>query len=261
MKIARLGALVVALMATLTFSGAVCAQHGHDGDIVLGYDSLATPSAIILEGEAANTISLYEADFPQSGPGAFETPDPGFTTENAPDPGDQDYLFVPGHHLYLRAVNAGTHIQGGSGLGFVNFHNGSNGYSISASGRMQVLKGSGSIDVNNTNGSLAFSSPLFVATADVDGDIHSHVDFLLNSDFHAQTGAYGILFQFMTRDAGNNDVASSNPFWIVFNNGLDQNSFENAVSSFGSFQAVPEPGSGLLCAIALGALAFRRRRK
>ncbi len=245
-------------MALLTLVALTCvppntgrADEDH-ADIVVGYDNVVSPSFIDIEGTpAAGGILLFEADF---GP-FFSTNQPGFASEL-----DEGFVITEGHRLYLQAINASSFIQGGSGLGYVNFFN-PNTNTISAWGEINVLSTEDSSQWI-LNGVNASGGPVLVQTAsNLDGGIHEHVDFDLvaNTD---TVGAYGVLFSAFTDDGSGNFVAASDNFWIVFNNGMDPEDFDNfAVARFANFSAVPEPGTGLLfCGIVLGSVALRRRR-
>lgn len=98
------------------------------------------------------------------------------------------------------------------------------------------------------------------------GDFHSHVAFQLSSG--APIGAYGLLLELETDDLG---IAKSDPFFIVFNFGLDEAGtnpsladLEDAMVDFGAhLETVPEPSSmalGAIGAALLGCGVLRRRR-
>lgn len=227
-------------------------DHGGHSDIVLGYNDLANPSFIEIEGSVSNGgFLLFEGDFGL----LFSTINPGFATEPS------DGLFITeGHSLFLRTVNAGSAIQGGSLLGFVNFFDDQTS-SISAWGEIRITGEDGSFWDLNANAALG--GPVLVQVADdFEGGIHDHVTFDLLGDT-SRVGAYGVLFSLFTEDMNGNFVAASDNFWIVFNNGMDDFEFESrAVAAFGNFSAVPEPSSGLLlCGVALAAFTGRRRRR
>lgn len=246
----RLTLLTVAALACVHANNS-WADEDHS-DIVVGYNDVNSPSFIDIEGTpAAGGILLFEADF---GP-FFSTNQPGFASEL-----DEGFVITAGHRLYLQAVNASSFIQGGSGLGYVNFFN-PNTNTISAWGEINVLSTEDSSQWI-LNGVNASGGPVLIQTAsNLDGGIHEHVDFDLvaNTD---TVGAYGVLFSAFTDDGNGNPVAASDNFWIVFNNGMDPGDFDNfAVAGFANFSAVPEPGTGLLFfGIALGSVALRRRR-
>ena len=65
------------------------------------------------------------------------------------------------------------------------------------------------------NGDLDGENPQFIQTADDEGEVHAHIDFLLSEE--AEFGAYGILFRLIT---DNEAFDPSQPVWLVFNYGL-----------------------------------------
>ena len=57
-------------------------------------------------------------------------------------------------------------------------------------------------------------------------------------------------------------LTDSDPFWLVFNYGLEEDDFETAVGDIAGVNAIPEPGfAGLMGLAALGAFCFRRRKQ
>ena len=65
-----------------------------------------------------------------------------------------------------------------------------------------------------------------------EGEIHNHLLFTLNQD---TPGAYGVLFQFESEPADGGPTITSDPVWLIFNNGLNEEVFEEqAVAAFAS---------------------------
>jgi len=86
-----------------------------------------------------------------------------------------------------------------------------------------------------------FSSPKnAISQADGNGDFHAHVDFFLEPngapDPPPELGAYGLKLSLSTDEIG---IADSDPFFIIFNFGLDLGStgFEEAVNRFAELLA------------------------
>jgi hypothetical protein len=100
-----------------------------------------------------------------------------------------------------------------------------------------------------------------IGEAEADGDFHTDLQFLLEPNTapdpidESLFGAYGVLMSLSTDAEGIDD---SDPFFLVFNLGLEEATFEEGVEAFAAI--VPEPASASLIVTALGALAFARRR-
>ena len=95
------------------------------------------------------------------------------------------------------------------------------------------------------------------------GEIHNHLNFAFAADADAPSEfAVGLLLQFeadLASVAGNGIDVVSDPFFLVFNNGLSEEVFETqALPAFG---VVPEPTSGILLATIGSAILTRRRRR
>lgn len=249
--------LLIVMTSMWTVSGSASAQHDHS-DVILGYDNSASPAFIEIEGTpSSGGILLFDTEFNQL---LYDTTQPGFSTEAA-----EGLEITFGHRLFLQVVNASTAIQGGAGLGYVNYFNPNND-SILAVGKTDIES-----EVDSTayalDGASFTGGPVLIdisASGKSDpGGIHEHVHFTLTDLADADQGAYGVLFSLFTQDENGSFVAASDDFWIVFNNGMDDVEFESrAVAAFGNFSAVPEPSSGLLlCGVALAAFAGRRRRR
>ena len=95
------------------------------------------------------------------------------------------------------------------------------------------------------------------------GEIHSHLNFAFQADA-VTPSAVGLLLQFeadLASVAGDGIDVVSDPFFLVFNNGLSEEVFETqALPAFG-VNAVPEPTSGILLAAVGSAILTRRRRR
>ncbi len=96
-------------------------------------------------------------------------------------------------------------------------------------------------------------TPGFDLTIDDQGGLHDHPDYTLNSP--AGMGIYLLELEFTTDLAG---VGTSAPFWIVFNNGMDEAEHDAAIE-WVEENLVPAPGAA--CLLAFGALTTLRRRR
>ncbi len=95
-----------------------------------------------------------------------------------------------------------------------------------------------------------------INAADENGDFHSHVYFFLEPNLAPDPvpaelfGAYGLKMSLST-DA--ESIVDSDPFFLVFNLGLDEESFEESVAAYAAI--VPEP-AGIWLIIGGGGCLF-----
>ena len=118
--------------------------------------------------------------------------------------------------------------------------------------------------------SLSGDNPLFVALGQIDPNtgevaaIDDHLDFTLVAGADAPVGAYGIAFELLGSLDGtslDNFEVTSDPFFIILNNGLSEEQFEDfAVPAFEA-AAVPEPGTLGLLAMGMSCVILRRSRR
>ena len=238
----------------------VIAQHS---DVVLGYDDPANPTGFVIEQdcETDEGHQLFESEFEELG-GDFTSDEPGFITE----PGELQ--LGAGDKLYLRALDARNHSS--YGVGFVNFFNPNTGNLDVTGGDVLISddiaglsnpERNSSTDLTLSGTSSSGSALQFIDMADSNGFLHQHVFLDLLNDASAPNGAYGILFQLEsdTNADGTTDIFSDE-FWIVWNHGLDEETFESSLSTFGKFSAVPEPGA-LSFMLMVGCAGILRRRR
>jgi len=103
-----------------------------------------------------------------------------------------------------------------------------------------------------------------VGTVGSMGGIHVHLNSFLNSynnefvddSVNAPLGVYLVQAVFSSSTPG---IASSEPFWVAFNNGLDEGVHDVAID-FVNNSVVPEPGALGLLGITIPWLMRRRRR-
>lgn len=256
----RLKHAIVAMASTLSSITVCLAQHS---DVEFGYNSTTTPTAFEIEGDdfTSDGILFFEADMEDDTFGNFSSNDPGFVTNAA-----KGLLVNSGDRIYLRVLDANLHSA--FGVGFVNYYNPTTDtLEASASRRFLAEHNFGSFTNLTFNGLNIESgqNPLALQVATGSGNIHEHIKFDLLDDGTAPLGAYGVLVRLESDFASNlygphgTSDLNSDPFWMVWNHGMDEADFDNlALPKFG---AVPEPSSLLL----LGSLALfgytRRRRR
>lgn len=223
------------LIASLCLTHAATAQHAHS-DIEFSY----VGGKIDIEfGDEGN---IFEGDFETSGVIEQETDDPGFDSEAEEglgvNPGDIiDYLIL----APLTYHNGTDFAPVPTGASIIIEDNPTGGLTVDA------------LTVGPVSGSGA------IAEADALGDVHTHIEFILDplSLDAPEFGAYGLLMQLTTDAVG---IAASEPFFIVFNFGLEEgegNAFEGAVEAFAA--SVPEPTSLMLVGFVLASASLRRK--
>jgi len=241
------------LLATL-FASTSFAQHS---DIEFGFEDNANPVFEVLLDEVTDEgIQVAEAEFFSLGP--FTTTDsPGFIT---PEEEGEVLTVNPGDQVFIRVLDASApDSPTARGVGYINFY-------VPGGDGLQTLEGSsGTFDITgNTPGSdsdsvsvftgnqlVSGAAELFLAAgsngntmSDTPGDepnitlgsgrIHTHLGFDLTGDLGSTDAAVGLLLQFTTIPADGSDPVESDPFFLIFNNGLDEEVFEtDALAAFG----------------------------
>ena len=256
-----------ALLATFVATN-VFAQEEEHSDVEFGYNDVSNPTELEVEaGEATATgVPIFEGEFePFNGPSDLSAEDPGFATSP-----DENLLINSGDQIFLNVLDASSDPLFG-GLGYVTHYNFAS-KQLEASGRITVQGNSPTFpDVVLDGASFEPGGSLtqFVAAGETDSatgelaEFDRHIVFDID-DSTAQPGAYGILAQLQSNFDGTSVdqfELTSEPFWIILNNGLAEEDFENfAVAAFET-AAIPEPGTfGLLAAGMSGVLLRRRRR-
>lgn len=214
------------------------AQHS---DIEFGYDSG------MIEIEPGHDGLVFESDMPTSGLFEGFTGDPGF----------------------------GSEVIEGLGIGandVISYNLLDNLFFWSEATEGFEDPGTTTITIDNAVGAdtlVSASSGMIIpggviGQASGTGDFHSHVDFQLSSG--APIGAYGLLLELESDDSG---IANSDPFFIVFNFGLDEDGsnpsladLEDALADFGAhLETVPEPSTIALGALGIALLGCSRLRR
>lgn len=212
------------------------AQHMHEGDIELG----VVGGRIVLEGAAETEFGTGFAIFEGSldsllaGP-RWRTTDPGFDSEAG--------TFAPSDMVYFAP------------LGTLSFWNGSAWGSPGSA--VLVVRDSLDETATYTGTGVMTSAGFdgFISDGGATGSIHKHITFTLQNDplgVMPAVGAYRIQMALTSPS-----YESSDPFWLVFNRGLDEEAFEASVH----IMAVPEPETYALMALGLGFVAFVARRR
>lgn len=268
----------------LTLSVASISWGQEDVDIEFGLDDQANPSTVVIVSEQANAdgTAIFTGEFSElflGGASTASTDNPGFIT-----PASEGLLVNSGDTVSLRFLNAGNTPGNTIGAGFVNFFDPNNSAAgIQALGALEIQGGNDtSINIDGSNTPAAdlvllstgsdgntFSTPPPSLGEEPEllgeGEVHSHLTFNFLDPDSTPDGAVGLLAQIEVDLAnpavGGPSVVTSDPFFLILNNGLDTLTFENqAVPAFLA-TAVPEPTSAVVLMMTAGAIATRRRRR
>ena len=227
--------LPAATVAALTLANSAFAQHS---DVEFGFSNGKIDIEFGPEGR------VFEADFPTSGLFEQNTDDPGWASEASEGLGG----WTPGTIIDYNI------------LGPLEYHDGINFVAVPAGVSILIddNPGGGLTVTDSTVGPVSGTG--IIGDADALGDVHTHIDFTLQPGQFDElnnppAGAYALLMELTTDEPG---IANSDSFYIVFNYGLDEPAFEEAVADFAA--VVPEPTSLAIAGIGAMLVLSRRRR-
>ncbi|SFD86065.1 hypothetical protein [Nitrosomonas sp. Nm166] len=203
----KLKILLITLMFSLHFVPASSAQELHAGDI--------QPWRIGAEIFVNNTV--FETDFGDPSGGSFATDEPGI------DVNIEKGAFTPGNWLRFQPV------------GQLLYWNGTQWSTAIPNGeRIEIT--------DALNNAISFSATGTAGTAGVigevgsDGSVHEHLSFKIfdvSNTPNGTPGAYRIQLRLFESNANSDTSVSiaTSPITIVFNRGLEHESFELAVAA------------------------------
>ena len=234
--------IFAALLVSITSS----VSYGQHSDIEFGYDDFNNPTTIIIESDELTDdgIQIAEGEF-ELAFGEMISENPGFITVATEDPGGEQVN--AGDQVSVRFLDASE--NSATGVGYVSFFDASTGeitastvqLSIASQSDSSVSVLTGDSVVNDvdtvlvgvgSDGTTLSNSPEEDEPNEIlaAGEIHNHLVFTLG---RSTPGAYGLLFQFESVPADGGPVITSDPVWLIFNNNLDEEVFEEqAVAAF-----------------------------
>ena len=233
--------IFAALLVSITCS----VSYGQHSDIEFGYDDFNSPTTIIIESDEVTDDGIQIVEGELIG-GLFDdevfADSPGFITIATEDPGGE--RVNSGDEVSVKFLDASQ--NSATGVGYVNFYDASTGqitndtaqFSIeNQGGDLAVLAGDSVVNGIDTvllsigsDGTAISNSPEEAPEVLSEGEIHNHLVFTLDQDV---PGAYGLLFQFESVPADGGPLVTSDPIWLIFNNGLSEEVFEDqAVAAF-----------------------------
>lgn len=231
--------------AVIAMTGAAWAQHADvrpyvaSGQIVTGAHDDGT-------GEDIAVVRAYGYDFGEDPADPYFIGDPGFNAE-------ANSGLTPGSQLRFNV------------LGSLEYWNGTTASpSFAATPADESIRfnfGASNALVTDASGSQAGFT---LQTVQPNGSVHRHLNTYLNgADGNAVAGdgvepAAGIYAVKLELTSSDSTIAASEPFYLVFNNGLEEAPHEQSIE-FLSALLVPEPSSMTL--LAAGSLVLRRRRQ
>ena len=218
--------VAIATLILVALGARAFAQHG---DVEFEYSNGMIDIMFGPEGQ------VVEGDMPTSGPLLGFINESGFASENSEGLG-----IGPNDLISYNVLDA------------LLYHDGAGFMPTAASifGDDQPIASVVEITASTTTGDGLGG---LVGQAGSTGDFHVHLSWLLSSG--AVNGAYGVLLDLETNALG---INNSDPFYMVFNFGLDQTIFDGALDDFATI--VPAPNT-LAVAVAGGILVLIRRRR
>lgn len=231
-------------------------------DVEFGYDDPANPMFLDLEANLVTSegLMIFEGGFETDAfdPNDILTREPGFTT----NPGE-GLIVNPGDRVWLEVLDASAFSSVSNSLGFVNYWDAATN-TVTAAGSLGIDDFSTETENLILDGASILSgiNRQVIGTDSGDGDVHNDLLFDLLEDGNAGLGGYGLLLQLHVGDAVANPATdiSSAPFWVVLNNGIDEDDFDSrGLAAFG-VAAIPEPASASILGLGLALVFVRRRR-
>ena len=239
---------VISFALMLALGPVVAAAQEQHFDVEFGYED----GGIEFEsnGLGFDANGIFETEFEVTNmDGSQVAEDPGFASNFTK--GDEAFSVTSGDSIFVNVNQSQTF-----GTYLTYFNADTNSFeSTDALFNIQDNSPAGTTDLIISESGLSGDLSQFVVTSN-GFEIDTHVDFVLSSG--AAEGAYGLLLNIESDNlSGDLTNTTSDRFWVLFNNGLSEESFESAVDNF---SAVPEPSAVGILALAFAGV-LRRNRK
>lgn len=210
--------------------------HLHAGDIELEVDGGQLVAHGAAHTQFGTGYAIFESDFGDLGGGPFKTDDPGYDS-------------VEGTFAHLDIINY-------KALGSLWYWNGASWGNSVVNGESIRLNGNLGEETFWTTSGVAGDLTGLIGQAGSDGKIHEHLDMSVKAPvgFAPTMGAYYVTLQLVS-----DNYTSSDPYLIVFNNGLSASAFESSIDAL--VTPVPEPETYAMLLAGLGLIAFKLRRR
>ncbi|ODT85751.1 MAG: hypothetical protein ABS69_00550 [Nitrosomonadales bacterium SCN 54-20] len=228
--------LRLAVVLVLVSSPQVLAQTHGDvrPSVIQGRLVVDEPNSVPVA--VATGYKIFEGNLGDLYGGPLKTNDPGFVATSG--------TFQSGEQLWYQAT------------GTLSFWNGTSWGTAPDNVSFKLSDALGSDTLITAAG---VTNPLGVIdAADSSGGIHRHLDFSISGSNPA--GSYLATLQLTSRDASGNlpsPYLDSDPFHIVFNQGLDASAFEASITAL----TVPEPETYAMFLAGLALMGYMARRR
>ncbi|MCB5186614.1 PEP-CTERM sorting domain-containing protein [Methylobacillus caricis] len=240
--------LVIA--AGLFSAPAFAEDHLHAGDIEIEIENGQLGTHGAGHYQDGSGYAIFEADFRDLAKGPYATNSPGFDSHaDVFDQGD---------------------IIGYQAIGALWAWNGASWTSSVLNNEVITLGGNLGETSSWTVAGVTGDAIGTLGQAGSGGNIHEHLTFTVSTPSGLPTeGAYYITLQLISADlnssfdgiVANGKYASSDPFYLVFNNGLSSGEFHAAVHGLADIAPVPEPSSYALLLLGMGVIGWQLRRR
>jgi hypothetical protein len=239
-------ALVMTFLFGLVLPAAALAQHADVRPFVEG-NRIHTAGYVDESSTVLPGMRVFGYDFGEDPDQPYFTQDPGFNASAGSGlPAGSQLLF---------------NITGAASLGLpanLSYWDGAGGVAFNATPSGESLTLNFGIQNRVVDDSTAFVSGFSLQTVGATGTIHRHLSAFLNGGSgDPKAGIYLLSLELQSSDSS---IATSQPFFLVYNNGLSEQTHDAAIAWVERNLLVPEPGTLLLVSVACICVVRTRRR-